>query len=144
MNEGQLNRLASVALIAALLSACSPSTDTPEQQPGSDAERARMVSEFVALRQRARALSEEGRSGDSARAERASADFEKVVSDLRGWASGFRQDSRDKRVPNDGNCPWLTEEGGEQCVRTHVTEAFCDYFCVDIPEVEPIDPSQPQ
>lgn len=143
MNKRQLRRLVSVALIGTLLNACSPSTDNPEQKPGSAAEHARMVSEFDALTQRARALNEEGRSGDSARAERANADFTRLVADFRGWASGFRQESRDKRVPNDGDCPWLTESGGEQCVRTHVTEAYCDYFCVDIPETEPVEPDGP-
>jgi hypothetical protein len=141
MNEWHSHRLVSVALIVALLNACGPSTDSQEQKPGSAAEHARMVSEFEALTQRARALSEEGRSADPARAKTASDDFAKLVSDYRGWAGTFRQESGDKRVPNDGDCPWLTEEGGEQCVRTHVTEAYCDYFCVDIPETEPIEPN---
>ncbi|MET0986889.1 MAG: hypothetical protein ABW034_15950 [Steroidobacteraceae bacterium] len=145
MREQQLLRPASFAVIAMLLSACSPETkhESPDQGSGSGSDRARMAAEFSAIQQRAGALNEQDLSGDPAQKARAQTEAAKVVTDLRHWASEFKQESHDKRVPNDGNCPWLTESGGEQCVRTHVTQDFCDYFCVDIPQTEPAQPAEP-
>lgn len=145
MREHSLLRPVGIALILALLGACNqePKTDSPGQNAGASPERTRMVGEFNALKQRATALNAEAHSGDPARAERARDEGSKLVSDFRRWAGEFKQESRDKRVPNDGNCAWLTEDGHEQCVRTHVTIDYCDYFCVDIPQTEPAQPTEP-
>jgi hypothetical protein len=47
-------------------------------------------------------------------------------------SSGTVPEGTWKRAPK-GNCPRIKETAREQCVLTHQTGSYCEYFCVPIP-----------